>query len=182
VLPARTQEGFNMGSDLAMDESAPAPQVLLGLGDADRRRSIATALRNDGFDVLEAHDGGRLLVCIASAYGTNDGRDAYDLVVLETRLAVCSGMQILEGLRRAHWTTPVIMLSAREDGVRSARAESLGAVVVEEPLDIDELQRTVRQLLGRESHGRSSGVRRVARSTDGLAGRSPHRDVLPRGR
>ena len=145
-------------------------QVLLGEGDADRRLSIATALRSDGFDVLEAHDGGRLLVFIASAYGTDNAREAYDLVVLETRLAVCSGMQILEGLRRAHWTTPVILLNARENGVTSARAESLGAVVVEDPLDLDELRRTVLHLLDRRSEARSSGVR-LTWSTDRRAAR-----------
>lgn len=123
------------------------PRVLLAEDDVELRLLIAAALREDGYEVVEVPDGGRLLVQIAGAY-VGDGRRAVcDVIVSDIRMPVCSGMQILEGLRKAHWATPVILMTAfRNEGAR-ARAESLGALLLDKPFGLDDLRMAVMDLL-----------------------------------
>lgn len=72
-------------------------RILLAEDDRDLRAKIAAALRADGHEVVEANDGGRLLVRIGTAYATRQPREGYDLVISDVRMPVCSGLQILAG-------------------------------------------------------------------------------------
>ena len=115
-------------------------RVLLAEDDSEMRSLIACALRLDGYDVLEAEDGGRLLVAITDAYTDGDGRDAFDLVISDVRMPVASGLAVLESLRKANWQTPVILMTAFGDDATRARAEALGAVLFDKPFDVDDLR------------------------------------------
>lgn len=124
-----------------------APRILVAEDESELRELAAAALRECGYDVIEVGDGGRLLVCIASSYGQG-GRDvACDLLVTDMRMPVCSGLAIVEGLRQAHWTIPVILMTAF--GTRSirARAKALDAVILDKPFGFHDLQTTVKRLL-----------------------------------
>jgi DNA-binding response OmpR family regulator len=126
------------------------PRILLADDDVVLRTLVASALREDGYEVVESQDGGRLLVQIAGAYAGR-GRDVIcDLIVSDIRMPVCSGVQILEGLRKAHWTTPVILITAFANEATRKHVESLRAIVLDKPFDLDDLRTAVASLLPEE--------------------------------
>ncbi len=131
------------------------PRVLVAEDDAEMRRLVADALRKDGYDIVEESDGGRLLVRIAAIYSFRRTSDPVDLIVSDVRMPVCSGLDILKGLRDAHWQTPVILMTAFGDAETRARAESLGAHLFDKPFTMQALRAKVRELLdtqaGKES-------------------------------
>jgi DNA-binding response OmpR family regulator len=122
-------------------------RVLVADDDAEMRRLVAEALRKDDYDVVEESDGGRLLVRIAAIYSFAATMDPFDLIVSDIRMPVCSGLDILKGLREAHWKTPVILMTAFGDDETRDRAERLGALLFDKPFQIGALRAVVRQLL-----------------------------------
>ena len=113
------------------------------------RHVVADTLREDGYDVVELTDGGRLLVDIAAHMKDGAEGDAVDLIVSDIRMPICTGLQILELLRQAHWHTPVILMTAFGDGATRRRAAELMAVLFDKPFDLDDLRATVAGLLPR---------------------------------
>lgn len=111
------------------------------------RELVATALCRDGYDVSEVPDGGRLLTRIAGTYLTGPAELAYDLVISDIRMPVCDGLKMLEGLRKAEWSTPVILMTAFGDASTHSRAEALGAALFDKPFDIDDLRTAVLNLV-----------------------------------
>lgn len=128
--------------------TAPPPaRLLLAEDDGEMRTMVASSLRSDGYEVVEVADGGELLVHLASAYVAGREYDAFDLVVSDLRMPICSGLHILEGLRRARWSTPMILMTAFGDRPTRERVESQGAVLFDKPFDLDDLRTAVLHLL-----------------------------------
>jgi DNA-binding response OmpR family regulator len=125
------------------------PRVLVADDDLDMRRLVAESLRKDAYEVVEEVDGGRLLVRIAAIYTVGDTSDPVDLIVSDIRMPVCSGLDILEGLREAHCRIPVILMTAFGDDQTRARAEKLGALLIDKPFQMNVLRLVVRDLLQR---------------------------------
>jgi DNA-binding response OmpR family regulator len=135
--------------------SASTPQryrVLVADDDAEMRRLVAESLRKDNYEVVEEPDGGRLLVRIAAIYTLGETSDPFDLIVSDIRMPVCSGLDIVKGLREAHWSTPVILMTAFGDDDTRARAETLGALLFDKPFQMSVLRLVVSDLL--EQHAR----------------------------
>jgi DNA-binding response OmpR family regulator len=126
-------------------------RVLVADDDLEMRKLVAESLRNDDYEVVEEADGGRLLVRIAATCTPGDTRDPIDLIVSDIRMPVCSGLDILKSLREAHWTTPFILMTAFGDDETRARAEKLGALLIDKPFYMSALRLVVRELLERTS-------------------------------
>ncbi len=107
------------------------------------RQLIVEALRRDGYDVVTASDGGRLLVALARQFAEDRVEPRVDLILSDVRMPVCTGMQILEQLRAADCKMPVILMTAFGDGTTRQRAHALGALLFEKPLELDELRTAV---------------------------------------
>jgi DNA-binding response OmpR family regulator len=137
-----------------------AARVLLADDDAEMRSLVACALRSDGYEVIEASDGGRLLVAITDAYADGNGRDAFDLVISDIRMPVASGLAVLESLRKASWTTPVILMTAFGDETTRTRAEALGAILFDKPFDVDDLRTIALNLVQDRGHDPQRSSRR----------------------
>jgi len=56
-------------------------------------------------------------------------------------------MSVLEGLRDAQWTMPVILMTAFGDAETRARVESRDAVLFDKPFDVDDLRTAVLNLV-----------------------------------
>jgi DNA-binding response OmpR family regulator len=125
------------------------PRVLVAEDDDAMRALVVDVLRKDGLDVVEACDGGRLLVTLAREITADGGGDLVDLVVSDVRMPVCTGMQILEQLRAAHRLVPYILITAFGDSACQHRVRSLGALLIDKPFDVAELRAAVSCLLGR---------------------------------
>jgi len=101
------------------------PRIVLGDRNTDRRRSIASALQEDGYEVLEMEDGRDVLgyaEYLAAVMGRRRGDGAISAdsfaIVADPELEGLSAPEVLEVLRRARWDIPMIILSApagRED-------------------------------------------------------------------
>ncbi|HEX8789881.1 MAG TPA: response regulator [Polyangiaceae bacterium] len=125
------------------------PRVLLAEDDDEMRQLVAEALRSDGYDVIAVSDGGRLLVTLALELIGNDDRALVDLLVLDVRMPIRSGMQVLEQLRAGNWRVPTILMTAFADPSMRERAIQLGAMLFDKPFDLDDLRTAASCLLRR---------------------------------
>jgi DNA-binding response OmpR family regulator len=120
-------------------------RILVAEDDAEMRRLVADALRKDGYEVTEASDGGRLLVEVTALYQHPERQP--DLIVSDVRMPICTGLAILEQMRRAHWTMPVILMTAFGDDETRTRADMLGAILFDKPFALDDLRTAVLNVL-----------------------------------
>jgi DNA-binding response OmpR family regulator len=121
------------------------PRILVADDDDEMRLLLVDALGKDGYEVIEAADGGGLLVSLSAQY--RDPESIVDLVISDIRMPIYSGLRILEALRRANWTVPVILMTAFGDDETRAQAESLGAFLFDKPFAIDDLRTAILNLL-----------------------------------
>lgn len=116
-------------------------KILLVEDDEEMRRMIATALREDGHEVVGATDGGEALVQLASA-----ALEPFDLVVCDIRMPVYSGLHILHEMRLAGWSIPVICMTAFGDRATREAVEGEGGFLFQKPFDVDDLRTAVLHL------------------------------------
>lgn len=104
-------------------------------------RNLAKALREEGYaiDTAEAGDDG--------LYKAEN--NSYDAIVLDVMLPQIDGWEILRRLRQ-HKKTPVLMLTARDQGKDRVRGLDTGADdYLVKPFDLDELLARLRALIRR---------------------------------
>lgn len=123
------------------------PHVLLAEDDKDLRDALIEVLGALGAEVEPVVDGGRFLVAIAARYDDGGAPSQVDLIVTDVRMPVCSGLDILDGIRAARWTTPVIVMTGLHTPNIRQRATKLGATLLLKPLDLAIFEATVLSLL-----------------------------------
>jgi two-component system, response regulator, stage 0 sporulation protein F len=161
AVPAVAEARAADPADAARTSNAGSPaelrtgpfRILVAEDDVEMRRVVADALRDDGYEVVEVADGGRLLVDIAARIKAGADVDSIDLIVSDIRMPICTGLQILEVLRQAHRHTPVILMTAFGDKATRKRAEDLLAVFFDKPFDIDDLRAAITNLLPPDRSG-----------------------------
>jgi two-component system OmpR family response regulator len=112
------------------------------------RRSLARALREEGYAVDSAEDG---------EDGLYKARETdYDVIVLDGMLPRMDGWEVLGQLRMTK-QTPVLMLTARDRSVDRVRGLDTGADdYLVKPFDLDELLARLRAIIRRSaSQGRA---------------------------
>jgi two-component system cell cycle response regulator CpdR len=118
-------------------------RILVAEDDPEMRRLVVEALRKDGHDVLEASDGGRLLVRLAEAFNRNPTLGDVDVIVSDIRMPVCSGLDLVERLFEARWRIACILITAFGDEQIRKRARAVGALLLDKPLSMRELRDAV---------------------------------------
>lgn len=145
--PARSESSRWTVTERAQVLDTLAPHLLVADDDRDMCRLLARALRNSGYDVTEAHSGHALLNRLGSGLLECGSDPGVDLLVTDVRMPGASGLDILAGLRRAGWQTPVILLTGFGDAALHGRAAQLGALAVfDKPFEVAELCRFVRSV------------------------------------
>jgi CheY-like chemotaxis protein len=128
---------------------AHEPRILVAEDDQELRELIALALRNDGYDVVEARDGVELLGYLeaaAVAAGRGNGHTPVAAVVSDVRMPSLTGLDVLAVLRCAYWPVPVILITAFGDEDTHAEARELGVnAVFDKPFDLEDLCAAVRE-------------------------------------
>jgi DNA-binding response OmpR family regulator len=137
----------------------------------DERRlaeNIARGLRDGaGYAVDSAADGEEALFLSESV--------AYDLIVLDLMLPVRSGLEVVESLRAKGKTTPVLVLTARDERETVVKLLNAGADdYVTKPFDLGELIARAKAVI-RRGKGQSAPVLRVEDLEVDTARRSVHR-------
>jgi signal transduction histidine kinase/CheY-like chemotaxis protein len=107
------------------------------------RRTLKRALRDLGYDALEASDG-------AAALDVLDQGSRVDALLLDSVMPRKSGRDVLTEVRRRGLTAPVIMMGGRIAARERDELLELGAVaVLDKPFDVGLLSRTLADAIGR---------------------------------
>ncbi|MBO0847302.1 MAG: response regulator transcription factor [Nocardioides sp.] len=121
-------------------------RVLVVDDDAAVRRSLATALARDGYDIVPV-DGGNA----ALAQATGSGIDA---IVLDVAMPEPNGLEVCRRLRARGDQTPVLMLTARDlVDDRVAGLDAGADDYLAKPFALAELRARLRALLRRSGQG-----------------------------
>ena len=122
--------------------------VLLAEDDMALRELLRSVLVRDGYRVLLADSGTRLIDHVRRVlyYGAEGG--SIVLVLSDVRMPGFSGVTALQLLRDAEIGIPVILLTAYGDRRTRAQATEHGAVLLEKPIELGVLRAAVREALG----------------------------------
>lgn len=111
----------------------------------DLADAIATKLRRDGHQVIHVTDGKG-----GEEHAASEG---FSVIVLDINLPIRDGFEVLSSIRRQRITTPVLVMTARNQVADKVSLLDLGADdYVIKPCDLSEISARVRALV-RRSHG-----------------------------
>ena len=126
-----------------------AARILIAEDDPEMRSMLASALRSDGYEVIEAPSGSALLEEISMLLFQGEAIPA-DIIVSDERMPGLLGSEVLAGLREARWPTPFILITGFGDEETHREAIRLGAsAVFDKPFDLDDLRHTIAEVLQR---------------------------------
>lgn len=114
--------------------------VLVVEDDADYAALLATLLRREGCSATVAPDGYYALQRLSA--------DKPDLIVLDLRLPVLDGYELLAEIRAHYPKMPIVVVSGAEDAKRRG-LESGADAVLAKPLDINDFLGTVGSVVAR---------------------------------
>lgn len=113
-----------------------AANILVVEDDADINEIISTQLSRNGHACTQAFSGTEALMRL----GPGDGPLPYDLVICDLMLPGATGEQIIDSVREADSSLPVIVISARTSTADRVELLKLGADdYLTKPFDLDEL-------------------------------------------
>lgn len=126
----------------------PRRQLLLVEDDLEMRLMLASALRRDGYTVIEAGNGDDALEWLGPGVLEGEPERLPDVVVSDIRLPYFSGLDIAEGLQLSRKQVPVILITGFGDPETHAEALRIGAhCVLDKPFDLDDLRAAIRLAL-----------------------------------
>ena len=143
------REGTSLARDAEQERTAcRAPRILLAEDDLEMRTILASALRGDGYEVVQVGDGVHLLHRLLYSklfFGNGSG---FDLIISDVRMPELSGLGVLASLQGDDAAPPVILISAFGDRETHAEAEKLGAIALfDKPFDVEDFRVAVRAAL-----------------------------------
>src|SRR5690242_17173848 len=145
------------------------PRILIAEDDDDTRQTVRDLLRSNGYDVLEATDGGEALDLVKSAKP--------DALVLDIIMPRMEGWEVVEKIRGQNSNLPILVLSALQSEEDLVRALDAGADdYVEKPYRTSELLARLRAIVrrGPKSSGPGNGVGAAAAGSQAETGRQMH--------
>ena len=123
--------------------------VLIVDDESKIRRLLSRSLESEGFDVAATDSGLRALEFLKSG--------KCDLIILDYMMPEMDGLEFLRELRKKS-TTPVIMLSARDEISKKTEALELGADdYVVKPFSVEEITARIRAVLRRSGRSGADG-------------------------
>ena len=151
-------------------------RILLAEDETHLREGIAQALREAGYEVIEAPDGAE-----ACRYLESEG--LFDLVLTDLKMPAVEGMEVLARARMIHESALVIVMTAHGTVEGAVRAMQMGALdYIQKPFSLEALEIKVRRAL---EHGRMVRTlltlrpETVSGSFQGIVGESPRmKDVF----
>jgi CheY-like chemotaxis protein len=117
-----------------------SPRVLVAEDDEAMRSLLVDALRDRGFEVVEAKDGREALNKAVASVLTPNRCSPFDVLLLDVYMPMATGLEVLERLRDAALSPSVIIMSAFVSDEMYAEAERLGCVtIVRKPFPLEPL-------------------------------------------
>ena len=113
--------------------------ILIADDDSSLRNSLKVALQDD-YHVLTAADGKEALAAIQ--------KESIDLIILDIRMPVIEGMEILKEAKNDDPSIEVIMLTGMDEVSQAVEAMRLGAYdYITKPFDFDKLMGTIEKVV-----------------------------------
>ena len=137
-------------ASLAHSEVGTQRRVLLAEDDEAFRQLLQAYLKRQGYAVESVSNGAELMAALTELL--IDGETRFDALVSDICMPTWSGVQVLNGLRCAGCTLPVILITACRDQEAALLATELGARLLLKPFELGELARAL-ESLGNTSHG-----------------------------
>ena len=125
------------------------PRVLVAEDDEVMRSLLVDAMRDRGFEVVEAKDGNEALEkAVASSLDPNR-YSRFDIIVLDVHTSGPTGLEVLAHLRDTGLNPAVIILSAFISDAMYVEADRLGCVaVIRKPFSLEQLMSIVKDAAG----------------------------------
>jgi DNA-binding response OmpR family regulator len=124
---------------------------VLAEDDPDLRETLALAMRNEGYEVIEVEDGLQLLRYLAVNMRVDGQGPSVDLVISDIRMPGKSGLEVLAGVQWGMHPPPFILVTAFSDAATRAEASRLGAAaLVLKPFKLDQIRAVVRDVESRQ--------------------------------
>lgn len=153
-METRERSRSGLGSCRWTPPTSPS-RLLLAHPDHRTRLELIGGLRSGGWTIHEFADAGELLEWIAGDVIDNGGPGPTDLIIMDARLPGRKGVRLLSDLRRANWSTPVVLLAETGMSDLAVKAHVFGnALVFEAPFEMYDLHTAVGYLLDRAAAGR----------------------------
>jgi len=123
-------------------------QILLVEDHDELRALLATALRRDGYAVVECANGDDALDWLGPGVLEGDPEQLPAAIISDIRLPYFTGFDILAGVSSGLEHVPVILITAFPDEETTALAARLGArCVLAKPFQLDDLRLALREAL-----------------------------------
>jgi CheY-like chemotaxis protein len=120
-------------------------RILLVDDEADFRYSASVALRQAGYEVVEAADGEEALERIQEF--RRDGK-GFDLLLTDLRMPFRCGLELLEGMKELRVDIPVIAMTGYCDDALRAELMRKGCIeFLEKPFEPSDLVKRVHRML-----------------------------------
>lgn len=142
VVPAGLSPSVPRSRSLAAPK-LPRKRIVLAEDDDEMRTMLASALRRDGHEVLEAASGSELLESLGSCILHLQSDGLIDLIVSDIHMPAPNGLELLAALRRAQFDAPFLLITAFGDDQTHATAQKLGASILDKPFDLDDFRQAV---------------------------------------
>jgi DNA-binding response OmpR family regulator len=124
--------------------TARCQRVLVAEDDEETRDLAVTAFAGDGHDVFGLKGEAELVECLEII--ARHSLRSPDLIAVGVSMAWHSGIDLVEEIRGAGWTTPLVLMTWSLRGDVRSRVEGIGAaVVVAKPFNVAELRNAARR-------------------------------------
>ena len=123
-------------------------QILLVEDHDELRALLASALRRDGYSVVECANGDDALDWLGPGCLEGDLEQLPVAIISDIRLPYFTGLDILAGVNCGRERIPIILITAFPDEETTALAARLGArCVLAKPFQLEELRRALQSAL-----------------------------------
>ena len=123
------------------------PRILLAEDDNDVRWALTSLLEIDGFQVCSVSNGLELVEEVSSSCFDDDETNAPDAIVTDVRMPGIYIFKIIEEMRMAGLTTPIVIVSGFDDENVKRRAHELGTRFFSKPVDFSGLEEALLNLI-----------------------------------
>jgi DNA-binding response OmpR family regulator len=111
-------------------------RVLVAEDDPAMRDLLETVLSQRGYQVATVGNGSELTTLL----GHTRAEERFDLIVSDVRMPGISGLDVIDRLREAGDTTPVVIVTAFPQGDVVERARGLEVRLLSKPFDLETLR------------------------------------------
>ena len=128
-------------------------RVLVADDEDDFRGLVVAALRDDGYEIIEARNGDELLELITPPVIFRPP----DAIVADIWMPGIDGLSVTAGLRGSGWSTPIILMTANATQEVHSRALELRADgLFQKPFEMRDLRRELRGMISRSGGWRAA--------------------------